>query len=472
MRRTKRIAIGVGGGIALLALLQCSSGSQSNVASLVGSDNSGPATTDPSPSTPFGGNDSTGGGTIAGGPGGFVALAPNPPSVTSASRARPDAGPYLVPAGELTAGAWDDVVNPDVFASFASTFEQQSSAPDTGGAGRVVITVQGDQAAPLSNATVTVFDANTTYLTAPTASDGRVLFVPSRDLGANPEAGAPDANTTPLRVKVELPNAAPFTTDAPSGNAWAITVPGANAPAPQALDLAFVVDTTGSMADELAYLQNEIDGVVAQVHAAYPQVDVRLGLVVYRDTVDIYLTRTFDFTTSLPTFDQNLRAQSAAGGGDYPESMEKGLHAMNALSWRTGNVARVAFLVADAPPHPADVGTAFDEVNAARLRGVRLYSIAGSGAMEDAEFVLRSSAQLTGARYLFLTDDSGIGDPHEVPHIPCYVVEYLRPLVERAIGSELTGMHLGPNDADILRTTGSPTNGVCTIQDASVATLF
>jgi hypothetical protein len=152
--------------------------------------------------------------------------------------------------------------------------------------------------------------------------------------------------------------------------------------------------------------------------------------------------------------------------------MEKGLHQMNSLSWRDGNVARVSFLVADAPPHPEDVGEAFAEMNAARLRGIRLYGIAGSGAAEDAEFVLRSGAQLTGARYLFLTDDSGIGAAHEIPHIPCYEVEHLRPLVSRVLASELSGARIAATPADILRTVGDPQNDVCTLQDGSKAYSF
>ena len=82
---------------------------------------------------------------------------------------------------ELTAGAWDDVLNPDVFKSFVATFEQANNAPDTGGAVRVVITVQGDGGAPLSNAHVTVADSQKTYLSASTGTDGRVLLIPSRD---------------------------------------------------------------------------------------------------------------------------------------------------------------------------------------------------------------------------------------------------------------------------------------------------
>ena len=464
--------------LCLLAVVIAGCSSESGNTSSPGAESTAPgasngsdhgATSDPSrvPSEPMGGAASSGGSSSGTGsdPGGFFAGGGSSSSGTgsvggSTPSAEQSTGQDGGQAAELTAGAWDDVLNPGVFKSFVATFEQANNAPDTGGAVRIVITVQGDGGAPLSNAHVTVADSQKTYLSASTGTDGRLLLIPSRD-------GIPDG--AQLTVSVDRPGQDPFTAPAPVGDAWTISVPGATTTLPAALDLAFVVDTTGSMGDELSYLQNEIDAIAADVKAKFANVDIRYGLVVYRDVVDIYVTRTFDFTGSLDTFNTNLRAQNADGGGDYPEEMEKGLHEMNGLSWRQGNVARISFLVADAPPHPEDVHVAFDEVDAARLHGIRLYSIAGSGAQTDAEFVLRSNAQLTGGRYFFLTDDSGIGDSHEIPHIPCYDVEHLRPLVARALASELSGTHVPAQPADVLRAVGNPQAGACAVGDASEA---
>lgn len=66
------------------------------------------------------------------------------------------------------------------------------------------------------------------------------------------------------------------------------------------------------------------------------------------------------------------------------------------------------------------------------------------------------------AEYIFLTDDSGIGNPHAEPHIPCYVVENLNQLLIRLIGSELAGERQYATEDRILRTVGNPVNGVCT----------
>jgi hypothetical protein len=68
---------------------------------------------------------------------------------------------------------------------------------------------------------------------------------------------------------------------------------------------------------------------------------------------------------------------------------------------------------------------------------------------------------VTLGRYVFLTDDSGIGNPHEPPHIPCYQVQHLNKLLVRVIASELSGAYVAADPADVLRTVGSYDLGVC-----------
>jgi hypothetical protein len=136
------------------------------------------------------------------------------------------------------------------------------------------------------------------------------------------------------------------------------------------------------MADELQYLKVEISNISAQVAADFPGVSQRWALIVYRDTEDAYVARTFDFTDSLPTFQQQIAAQQADGGGDYPESPDKALVAANALSWRgqPGSGARVLFWIADAPHHVGHESTMVSAFETAQQLGIRIYPIAASGA--------------------------------------------------------------------------------------------
>ncbi len=56
------------------------------------------------------------------------------------------------------------------------------------------------------------------------------------------------------------------------------------------LDLALVIDTTGSMCDELAWLQSELRDVVGRVRVRFEGA-VRVSVTVYRDVGDAYVVR-------------------------------------------------------------------------------------------------------------------------------------------------------------------------------------
>ncbi|MBM7116385.1 vWA domain-containing protein [Archangium primigenium] len=379
----------------------------------------------------------------------------------SAPESPPGEVPRQPSAGQLTAGDWDDNLNFDFFQKYlqAST-ELGLRAPPV--ADRVVLTVRDEAGRPVSNARVQVTGGGQSRFEGPTASDGRVLFLPTHDGASAGEAFAVTVSPPAGR------EGAPITTAVEGGKAWDVTLPGVEAAPPTELDVAFVVDTTGSMTDELAYLKAEIQEIANTLGERFPQVAVRYGLVFYRDTGDDYVVRRFDFTSNVATLRLRLDAQSADGGGDYPEAMDRGLEEGVKLSWRTGNTARLLFLMADAPTHvdkhEAFLGTA----GAARRAGIKVYPVAASGVSSVAEYQMRLAAQHTRGRYLFLTDDSGVGDAHEEPHIPCYQVQLLKHLLVRTIGSELEGRRLPVSGTELVRTVGNPTqDGACVMKDGS-----
>ena len=223
------------------------------------------------------------------------------------------------------------------------------------------------------------------------------------------------------------------------------------------LDVQLVLDTTGSMGDELAYLQSELDAIAAQVKTKFPNVTPRWSLVVYRDHGDDYVTRAFDFTSDTTRFRENLRAQRAGGGGDMPEAVVEGLGKGLDQRWRTApSVAKLAFWVADAPAHPGEGHELAEVIRSAKQKGVHIYPIASSDTDDTAEYQMRSAAQMTGGRYVFLTDDSGVGNAHAEPHIPCYAVTRLDKAIVRMIGVELSGRRVETEAGDVVRTVGAP----------------
>ncbi len=239
------------------------------------------------------------------------------------------------------------------------------------------------------------------------------------------------------------------------------------------LDIALVVDTTGSMGDELAYLQTEFEALSSAIEAQYPSAEQRWALVVYKDVGDEYTAQAFDFQAAGTSFRDRLAAQSAGGGGDYPEAADAALEAMNQLGWRSDDAtARLAFWVGDAPHHDGRSEALADAVTVAAGQDVHLYPVASSGVDELTEYTMRSAAQLTLGRYLFLTDDSGVGGEHKEPTIPCYFVTRLDDAILRMVDIEMTGVYQGPLATDVVRTGGNPAEGACTLQSGQTVFAF
>lgn len=230
------------------------------------------------------------------------------------------------------------------------------------------------------------------------------------------------------------------------------------------LDVSIVLDTTGSMGDEISYLQNEFLGISQLIGERYPGAEQRWSLVVYRDYgVEEYLTRTTPFSPDLQSFHAALSTQRAGGGGDFPEAPDAGLAEAAELDWRQDDdVARLIFWVADAPHHTQHAVAMADAVRAARGKDVHIYPVGASGLDEFTEFTMRQAAQVTMGRYIFLTDDSGIGGAHREPTLPCYYVTSLRDALLRGVDAEMTGQYSLPEADSIIREEGKFTfPGVC-----------
>jgi Mg-chelatase subunit ChlD len=188
-------------------------------------------------------------------------------------------------------------------------------------------------------------------------------------------------------------------------------------PARPIVDVAFVLDTTGSMSEEIAAVKDTIRAVTSQLDRS--QVTFRLGMVEFRDIGDQFVTRVHPFNADLREFSQQVSDVTADGGGDTPENVNAGLRsAVEELAWRSDSVARLAFLVGDAPPHLdyQDVSYASTMREAAH-RGIKVHTIAASGMDVVGQVVWRQVAQYTGGRNMFVLrggagpQSTGGGDP-------------------------------------------------------------
>ncbi|MDN3670645.1 VWA domain-containing protein [Echinicola jeungdonensis] len=202
-------------------------------------------------------------------------------------------------------------------------------------------------------------------------------------------------------------------------------------------ELAFVVDATGSMSDELEYLKTELLDVIQRAKSENPGTSFLTGSVFYRDTEDEYLTRESPFSSDIQTTLSFIEDQEANGGGDFPEAVHTALSkAIRELQWSSQTRARLLFLLLDAPPHYETqiVDEMHDLTQLAAAKGIKIIPITASGIDKETEFLMRFMGNATNGTYVFITNHSGIGNDHLEPSIGEYEVEYLNVLMVRLFG--------------------------------------
>ncbi len=392
----------------------------------------------------------------AGEPGGWLDGAP--PGVAAegdaagrassgAEVAAADEGSFAAPGAEsspapeepetsaLRAGSVDDNERWEEYLLYREDFLRLGiTVHDVDVGARQLVTVRTPDGAPVLGARVLVTDsAGEKVADLRTYADGRAMFF------GEPSGDAQQGTT--FQAVVEKGDAQASVDLDPEARQHEIALDAAPADDPVPLDVLFLIDATGSMADEIEQLKANMISVSEQIDELPTRPDVRFGMTVYRDRADEFVTRTFDFTDDVGTFTDALRDVVANGGGDVPESLNEGLHeALASPSWRGEEAVRMVFLVADAPPH-LDYADDFDyaqEAQDAGRRGVKIHSVASSGLDDQGEFVFRQLAQLTLGRFNFLTYGADGAPGDETPHhVDEYDVLSLDELVVQLVSDEL-----------------------------------
>ncbi len=342
-------------------------------------------------------------------------------------------------AGTLTAGTLDDNLS-DELERFARGAQHIAAPAREAALGpRVELLVVDAEGRPVNDAQLYVSASRSRgEARLRTGTDGRAIINRNLDLGdaSNAQRDLADlrvrAGGVELAARVEL-----------GQGTQRIELPLQRSPAEAeilALDLVLVVDTTGSMSDELDWLATELRAIVSETLAQHPKVDARLGVVAYRDLGDQYVTRRFELSYDHLAFERFLAGEAAIGGGDTPEAVDQALVEASRMAWRHDRqAAKVVLLVGDAPPHDDKVPATLAAFAELREAGVSIYPVASSGVDDLAELLFRTLAADSAAQYLFLTDDSGIGNPHAKPHAEDYEVETLQAALLRILAAELRG---------------------------------
>lgn len=403
---------------------------------------------------------------------------------TSSADAGEDAATEEVPtdpalnAGRIDDGeAWEDYL---VYRDGAGR-EGIPLAPIEVDARRVVTVVDADDR-PVRGAVVDVLGVGgEPVATVRTHADGRAVVFAAPEGTSSSDPQQRDASTT-YRVRSEAGDLDAEV--APDDLAPVLRTPGARPAEAPDVDLQLVLDATGSMSDEIERLKATLTTVVEGIGDLPGSPRVRLGMTVYRDQGDEFVTRTVPFTTDATAFEEQLSEVTADGGGDTPEAVEPALvSALDDLDWSEDpGTVRLAFLVADAPPHleGVDAGCATEPVPAPEAAGddapvvaavepvepctgeggpgvddgphyldtatrfaaagVKVVPVASSNLDPVGESVFRELALVTQAPFLFLTygaDGASPGDQRPDLHVDDFAVLSLDQMVARVVADEL-----------------------------------
>jgi hypothetical protein len=119
------------------------------------------------------------------------------------------------------------------------------------------------------------------------------------------------------------------------------------------VDMVICLDTTGSMRDDIAAIRLKLIPMLREIIAEFAS--FRIGMVLYKDYDDEYLTKVLPFTDDFSLFQRNLNAIRARGGRDIPEAVYEALYdGATGFPWKAES--RVMILIGDAPPHPRPRG--------------------------------------------------------------------------------------------------------------------
>lgn len=199
------------------------------------------------------------------------------------------------------------------------------------------------------------------------------------------------------------------------------------------IDVVFVIDSTGSMADEIRTVKTHLIKIIKEVEGGQPMPYLRVGVVAYRDhklEEAQYLYRKFELTSNIDKAVNFIWNIEARGGGDLPEAVTDGLDlAINHMNWNNVVITqnqevypkpypytkKLIFLIGDAAPHGegssdhsyvqgCPQGHNYREnIKDATNKGISIYTVSGSGIESVGVSIFKEIARETGGSYTHLS---------------------------------------------------------------------
>jgi len=180
--------------------------------------------------------------------------------------------------------------------------------------------------------------------------------------------------------------------------------------APQQIEVAFVLDTTGSMVELIDGAKRKIWSIANTIVDINPKAEIKMALIGYRDYGDEYVIKKFDMSADIQGLYSNLTRLRADGGGDMPEAVNEALAAtIDKITWsKQKDTRQIVFLVGDAPPHMdyANGPKYQNVVKKASQKGITVNAVQ-AGNSQATRAVWQEIAQLGQGRYIPIPQDGG-----------------------------------------------------------------
>ena len=161
----------------------------------------------------------------------------------------------------------------------------------------------------------------------------------------------------------------------------------------KAVDVAFVIDSTGSMKNNVDAVRSQVKTITNETKKQTPS--YRFSLVDYKDHPNFnpnnYLARTdVDFTSDMSKIENGLGNLSYEGGNLFNTnaSVYSGVMQAVNLKWRNG-VKKIVIVIGDAPPRDPEPGTGYTSASVAKaayeVDPVSVYGI-DTGQLNSSDF--------------------------------------------------------------------------------------
>ena len=178
-----------------------------------------------------------------------------------------------------------------------------------------------------------------------------------------------------------------------------------------ALEMVFVLDTTGSMGGLIDGAKQRIWGIINEVMQKPSKPRVKVGLVAYRDIGDTYVTKILPITEDLDKAYTTLMDYRADGGGDEPENVRKALaDGVRNAGWSQprANLAQILFLVGDAPPQSYRQEPDVLVTTAEAVRKNMIVNTIQCGSLHGTREVWQTIALRGEGKYFAIAQDGGV----------------------------------------------------------------